>query len=56
MGVGRNIHRKHAMELALTGGLFSAEDAVRFGLVNRVVPAEGTRAFLEKRAPQWNEA
>ena len=113
VGVGRNIHRKHAMELALTGDLFAAEDAVRFGLVNRVVPvdgllgatealaqkiasrsaqgirggkeafyrqidmpieeafafaneamleamlsedaAEGTRAFLEKRAPQWGE-
>jgi len=113
VGVGRNIHRKHAMELALTGDLFSAEDAVRFGLVNRVVPAdslpvateeladkiatrsaqgirggkeafyrqidmpieeafafaneamleamssedaaEGTRAFLEKRAPQWGD-
>jgi enoyl-CoA hydratase/carnithine racemase len=116
VGVGRNIHRKHAMELALTGDLFSAEDAVRFGLVNRAVPAdelradteqlaqkiasrsaqgirsgkeafyrqidkpieeafeyankvmldsmtsgggdaaEGTRAFLEKRAPQWGDA
>ncbi len=114
VGVGRNIHRKHAMELALTGDLFSAEDAMRFGLVNRVVPAaeleeqtlalaekiasrsaqgiragkaafyrqidmpieqafeyanesmleallspdasEGTRAFLEKRAPHWGEA
>ena len=104
------------MELALTGDLFSAEDAVRFGLVNRAVPAdelradteqlaqkiasrsaqgirsgkeafyrqidkpieeafeyankvmldsmtsggedaaEGTRAFLEKRAPQWGDA
>lgn len=114
VGVGRNMHRKHAMELALTGDLVSAEDAFRFGLLNRVVPedelhnatqelaeriasksaqgiragkeafyrqidmpleeafnyaneamlqamtspdaAEGTRAFLEKREPQWNEA
>jgi enoyl-CoA hydratase/carnithine racemase len=114
VGIGRNIHRKHAMELALTGDLFSAEDAVRFGLVNRAVPAEelqaetlslaekiatksaqgirsgkeafyrqidmpledafayaseamlqgmatgdaaeGTRSFLEKRAPQWGDA
>jgi enoyl-CoA hydratase/carnithine racemase len=108
------MHRKHAMELALTGDLVSAQDAYRFGLVNRVVAAdklqeatrelamkiasksaqgiragkeayyrqidmpleeafkyaneemlramrspdaaEGTRAFLEKRAPHWNDA
>jgi enoyl-CoA hydratase/carnithine racemase len=114
VGIGRNIHRKHAMELALTGDLFSADDAVRFGLVNRAVAAgelqaetlslakkiasksaqgtrsgkeafyrqidmpleeafeyageamlegmatadaaEGTRAFLEKRAPRWGDA
>ena len=114
VGIGRNLHRKHAMELALTGDLFPAQDAVRFGLINRAVPAgdlrdatrelalkiasrsaqgiragketfyrqidmpieeafkfanramldamltedavEGTRAFLEKRAPQWGDA
>jgi enoyl-CoA hydratase/carnithine racemase len=39
VGIGRNMHRKHAMELALTGDKFSAEDAVRLGLVNRAVPA-----------------
>lgn len=39
VGIGRNIQRKHAMEMALTGDLMSAADAVRFGLVNRVVPA-----------------
>jgi enoyl-CoA hydratase/carnithine racemase len=37
VGIGRNIHRKHAMEMALTGDLMPAEDAVRFGLVNKVV-------------------
>jgi enoyl-CoA hydratase/carnithine racemase len=114
VGIGRNMQRKHAMELALTGDMISAEDAYRFGLVNRVVPAaaleqatrelvdkiasksaqgiragkeafyrqiempledafrfaeeemlkamtsadsnEGVSAFLEKRAPQWDEA
>lgn len=114
VGIGRNIHRKHAMEMALTGDLVTADDAVRFGLVNRAVPAaelddetrqlaekiasksaqgiragkeafyrqvdmpiedafdyanesmlrammspdaaEGTRAFLEKRAPEWGDA
>jgi len=39
VAVGRAVSRKHAMEMALTGGLYSAADAERFGLVNRVVPA-----------------
>ncbi len=39
VGVGRNIHRKHAMALALTGDTISADDALRFGLINEVVPA-----------------
>jgi len=114
VGIGRNIQRKHAMEMALTGDLMSAQDALRFGLVNRVLPAaavrgaaaelalkiagksarairsgketfyrqidmplqeafsyatdamvqgllspdaeEGSRAFLEKRSPQWGDA
>jgi enoyl-CoA hydratase/carnithine racemase len=50
VGIGRNIHRKHAMELALTGDLFSADDAVRFGLVNRAVPANELRADTEQLA------
>ena len=54
VGIGRNVHRKHAMELALTGDMFSAEDACRFGLVNRVVPAdrleEATRELADKIA------
>ena len=115
VGIGRTIHRKHAMEMALTGDLVPAAEAVRMGLINRAVPAaelrettqalaekiasrsaqgirsgkeafyrqvempleeafryaneamlcgmtssgdaeEGTRAFLEKRKPQWGEA
>tara|TARA_R110001583_G_scaffold2233_15_gene16476 strand:- start:1710 stop:2528 length:819 start_codon:yes stop_codon:yes gene_type:complete len=47
VGIGRNIHRKHAMELALTGDMFSAEDAMRFGLLNRVVSKE---ALIEETA------
>jgi enoyl-CoA hydratase/carnithine racemase len=51
--------RKHAMEMALTGKLFSAGEAERFGLVNRVV-AEGqalseaqalARSIAERSAP-----
>src|SRR4029079_5012243 len=32
-----NVSRKHAMEMLLTGDMISAEEAVKFGLVNRVV-------------------
>ena len=38
VAVGRAISRKRAMEMALTGKLYSAAEAERFGLVNRVVP------------------
>lgn len=40
VGIGRNMHRKHAMEIALTGDMFCAQDAMRFGLVNKVVNSE----------------
>ncbi|HYA73842.1 MAG TPA: enoyl-CoA hydratase [Roseiarcus sp.] len=39
VAVGRTVSRKHAMEMALTGALYGADEAERFGLVNRVVPA-----------------
>ena len=50
VGIGRKIRRNHAMELALTGDMFSAEDALRFGLVNKVVAAEKTRSETEALA------
>jgi enoyl-CoA hydratase/carnithine racemase len=37
--LSRNVARKHAMEMLLTGDLISAQDAYRIGLVNRVVAA-----------------
>jgi enoyl-CoA hydratase/carnithine racemase len=37
VALSRNVSRKHAMEMLLTGELISAEDAQRIGLVNRVV-------------------
>ena len=40
VGIGRNIHRKHAMALALTGDAISAQEAVRFGLINEAVPGD----------------
>jgi enoyl-CoA hydratase/carnithine racemase len=40
VGVARNISRKHALEMLLTGELIDARTAERWGLVNRVVPLE----------------
>ena len=37
VALSRNVARKHAMEMLLTGDMVSAEDAYRMGLVNRVV-------------------
>ncbi|MGI8896302.1 MAG: enoyl-CoA hydratase [Casimicrobiaceae bacterium] len=39
VGVARNVSRKRAMELLLTGELIDAATALDWGLVNRVVPA-----------------
>ncbi len=50
IGVGRNIHRKHAMEMALTGDMYPAAEAFRFGLVNRVVPDADLEAETEALA------
>jgi enoyl-CoA hydratase/carnithine racemase len=38
VALSRAVNRKAAMEMLLTGDLFDAEDALRFGLVNKVVP------------------
>ena len=40
VGVARNIGRKRAMEMLLTGEPIDAQTALTWGLVNRVVPAE----------------
>jgi enoyl-CoA hydratase/carnithine racemase len=40
VGVARNISRKHALEMLLTGDLVGADTALSWGLVNRVVPPE----------------
>jgi enoyl-CoA hydratase/carnithine racemase len=39
VALSRNVARKHAMEMLLTGDLVPAEQALRIGLVNQVVPA-----------------
>lgn len=43
VALSRNVSRKHAMEMLLTGDLLPAERAAGIGLVNRVVP-EGALA------------
>jgi enoyl-CoA hydratase/carnithine racemase len=39
VALSRNLSPKHAMEMLLLGDMVTAENAARFGLVNRVVPA-----------------
>lgn len=46
VGVGRNVSRKRAMELLLTGQAIDARTAHAWGLVNRVVPADGLDAEI----------
>lgn len=38
VALSRNLSRKHALEMLLTGDVFDAEEAWRFGLVNRIAP------------------
>lgn len=40
VAVGRNLQRKHALEMLLTGDPISAARALEWGLLNRVVPAD----------------
>ena len=40
VAVGRNLLRKRAMEMLLTGEVIDARKAMEWGLVNRVVPAQ----------------
>jgi enoyl-CoA hydratase/carnithine racemase len=44
VAVGRNLQRKHAMELLLTGDVIDARKALEWGLVNKVVPADALEA------------
>src|SRR3954463_8589246 len=48
VGVARNIGRKRAMEMLLTGELVSAQTALGWGLVNRVVPADALDAAIRQ--------
>lgn len=44
VALSRNIGRKQAMEMLLTGEMIDAETAVAYGLVNRAVPADRLEA------------
>jgi len=52
VAVARNVGRKRAMELALSGDVIDAHTALDWGLVNRVVPAaaldDAVRDLLER--------
>jgi len=47
VALSRNVARKHAMEMLLTGDMVAAQDAARIGLINRVVaPGEERKAAI----------
>ncbi len=50
VGVARNVGRKHAMEMLLTGQPVDARTALAWGLVNRVVPPDGLDAEVRRFA------
>ncbi|PHP66933.1 enoyl-CoA hydratase [Zhengella mangrovi] len=50
VALSRNIGRKHAMEMLLTGEMIDAQAARDFGLVNRVVPADYLDQVVDKYA------
>ena len=55
VAVGRNLSRKRAMEMLLTGDLIDARKALEWGLVNRVVPAERLEGEASQLARQIAE-
>ncbi len=50
VAIGRAVGRKHAMEMLLTGEMFSAGDAYRFGLVNKIVPVDQLDSAVDEYA------
>jgi enoyl-CoA hydratase/carnithine racemase len=50
VAVGRNLQRKHAMEMLLTGDVIDARRALEWGLVNRVVPADELDSAVQELA------
>lgn len=52
VALSRNIGRKRAMEMLLTGKMIDAQTAAEWGLVNRVVPADRLEAEVMELAVQ----
>lgn len=50
VALSRNLSRKHAMEMLLTGETIDARSAREFGLINRVVPPEYLETVILKYA------
>jgi len=50
VALGRNVGRKQAMEMLLTGEMIDAEEAQRIGLINRVAPEGGLDASVAELA------
>ena len=50
VGLARNLGRKAALEMLLTGDFIDAMEAKSKGLVNRVVPADALDAEIERLA------
>jgi enoyl-CoA hydratase/carnithine racemase len=50
VALSRDVMRKHAMEMLLTGDAIDAREAERIGLVNRVVPTQLLRGAVDELA------
>ena len=50
VALSRNIAHKHALQMLLSGDLIDAQTALRFGLVNELVPAEELEATTRELA------
>ncbi len=55
VAIGRNLHRKHAMEMLLTGEPIDARRALEWGLVNRIVPPENLDAAVYELAKKISD-
>src|SRR5256884_7915649 len=55
VAVGRNLLRKRAMEMLLTGEVIDARKALEWGMVNKVVPADEVEAATLSLAKQLAE-
>lgn len=50
VALARNVHRKHAMEMLLTGEFIDAAAAERYGLINHAVPRDQLDERVERLA------